>query len=103
MSTVEAVEADLADLAKRDRKLAGSGLAASALVLAAGLDSGASLGQKAVAAKELQTILSTLRELCPPEKQKDRVDDLRDRRAKRLGGSKAKNPELPDVSDEHGR
>lgn len=86
----EAIEAELAELRKREPALADGVLASSALEMARGLDSTASLAQKTLAAKELREIMDRLRELAPAEKAKDRVDDLRDRRAKRLaGGSKA--------------
>jgi hypothetical protein len=55
------------------------GLAQVALTLAAGLDDDrASLAMKSMAARELVVTMDRIRELAPPARQKDFVDNLRD-------------------------
>ena len=90
MTSEEATAAEIALIAKREPSLAGGPLAASALEMARGLDSGASLAQKTLAAKELRETMDRLRELAPAEKKKDRVDELKERRTKRRAGGSAK-------------
>jgi hypothetical protein len=86
MSSLASTERDLAELAKRAPELATSGLAASALEMARGMDSGASLAQKTLAAKEHRETMAQLMALAPKAAKKDRMDDLATRRAKRLAG-----------------
>jgi hypothetical protein len=91
LSAVESVERDLARLPK---ELSESGLAASMLSLAVGLDDArASLAMKAMAAKEIRETLDRLRELAPPARKEDSVDgirnDLAKQRAKRDRGAAA--------------
>jgi hypothetical protein len=85
MSVRVAVERELARLAERDADLAGSTLAFSALALADGLESDASLAMKAMAAKELRETMDRLFALAPAVEKGDFVDELRDRRAARRG------------------
>lgn len=80
-----AVERDLAVLAERDAELAESGLAASALALAATLDHpGNSATSKSMCAKALLDTLDRLRDLAPEKKENDGIDELRTRRSARL-------------------
>ena len=90
MTSEEAAEREIALIAEREPLLAAGPLAASALEMARGLDSNASLAQKTLAAKELRETMDRLRELAPAEKAKDRVDDLRERRDKRRAVGKSK-------------
>jgi hypothetical protein len=79
-----AVERDLADIAKRDKALAESSLAMSALRLAREMDnSGNSATSKSMCARELRDTLDRLRELAPQEVPSDRLDDIARQRAKR--------------------
>lgn len=83
--TVEtAVRRDLADLAKRDRDLATSALAANALQLAREMDSKNSATSKSMCARALNETMEKLRELAPPPADPDAVDELLERRAARL-------------------
>lgn len=85
MSVRAAVERDLAEIAKRDKALAKSGLAASALELAERMDDpGNSATSVAGCARALAEALSTLRELLPPIAEKDALDELGARRSKRV-------------------
>lgn len=78
--------ADLADLARKDARLAASGLAASAMALAREMDSSEnSATSKSMCAGRLLDTLDRLRELAPREREKDALDDLAARRAKRVG------------------
>lgn len=86
MSVVERVQADLDELRDRDPKLADSGLAATALALAAGIDDPNSLTSKSMAARELRELLLLLKNLAPAAADKDDLDDLRTRRTARLAG-----------------
>lgn len=89
-SVTAAVRRDLAQIAVRDADLAQSALAASALAMAAELDtSGNSATSKAMCAKALLDTLDRIRELLPPEQEADRLDDLSARRAARLAGGSA--------------
>lgn len=89
MSVVEATERDVARLPSALRD---SALAASALALAAELDSaGNSATSKSMCAKALLETLDRLRELTPPQEENDQLDQLAERRARRLArGSGAK-------------
>lgn len=82
---VAAVRRDLRQIAKRDPELAKSGLAASALALAAELDDpDNSATAKAACARALTETLDRLRELVPPAVEQDRLDELAAARAARI-------------------
>lgn len=83
-SVTAAVEADLSELAKRDPRLARSAQAASAIALAREMDDNNSATSKSMCAKALNETMDRLRELAPPQKENDGVDDLAARRTKRL-------------------
>lgn len=81
---VAAVQRDLRAIAKRDKDLARSGLAALALALAKELDDPKnSLTSKGQAGRTLADALAELRELAPYEPKDDGIDKLVARRAKR--------------------
>lgn len=87
---VDAVRRDLASLAERDAELAGSGLAMSMLTMAYEMSNPYnSATSKSMCAKALADGMRQLRELAPPVKEADAIDDLADRRAKRLAGEPA--------------
>ena len=89
-SVVDAVQRDLADIAKADPKLGASGLAGSALALARMIDDDTnSATSRASCAHELREALDRLRELAPKQADKDGLDDLGARRAKRIAGRPA--------------
>jgi hypothetical protein len=89
LKVTEAVQRDLDRLAKHDKTLAESGLAATALALATALDDpGNSATSKAMCAKALAETVRQLRELAPEEKRKDKVDDLSAHRAARRARAK---------------
>lgn len=81
---MESTRGDLAWVAKRDKRLAESGMAAAALALAARIDD-AGTHPTAVAncARELRDTMAAIRVLLPPEKVRDGVDDLQRRRSSR--------------------
>ena len=88
-SVAKAVEADLRLLAKRDAKLARSGLAASALMLARRQDDeGNSATSVALCARAMREAMDRLWELAPADEEADRVDDLAARRARRRAKAK---------------
>jgi len=87
MSVVKAVEGDLKRLAKRDRVLADSALAATALALAAEIDGDNSATSKSMCARALAECLERLWDQAPPAEESDGVDDLAKRRAKRRSAS----------------
>lgn len=89
MSVAAAIEKDLAEIRKHDPDLADSGLAASALALAQGMDEGPSLAMRSMAAKELRDTMSVLRELAPKQKREDSIDRLAKQREKRRRSSAA--------------
>lgn len=86
MSVAAAVRRDLDAIAERDAALAESGLALSALALAARMDD-SSTSPTAVAAcsRSLHEILDRLRELVPAEQESDALDELARARAARVG------------------
>ena len=87
---VDAVRRDIAEIAKRDKALAQSGLAASALALDRELDdAGNSATSKSMCARALSETLDRLRELAPEPVEGDKLDELRARRASRSGRSAA--------------
>jgi hypothetical protein len=74
VSNVEDIAAELETLPNAPR-----GLSSIALTLAAGLDdSRSSLAMKSMAARELVVTMDRIRELAPPAKPKDFVDNIRD-------------------------
>lgn len=94
---VDAVKRDLQAIAQADAALAKSGLAATALALAAHLDAptgcshfegiaGVSPTAKSMCAGQLRDTLDRLRELMPKAAERDGLDDLSRRRATRLAG-----------------
>lgn len=84
MSVVAAVERDLAGFGE----LAVSGLAASALVMAAQLDDpGTSATSKAMCAARLESALDRLRELAPPAVAASPLDEIRARRDARVAAA----------------
>jgi hypothetical protein len=81
-AVVKAVRGDLALLG--DRRLAGSALAATALALAGQLDNPkSSATAKAMCAGKLIEALDRLRELAPPRKETDDVDEVQAKREAR--------------------
>lgn len=90
---VAAVRKTLAEVAKRDPDLADSALAAAAFSMAQELDNPANKATaKSYCAKALLELLNRIWELVPPEEEGDIVDDLAEKRRKRLdGGAKAAN------------
>jgi hypothetical protein len=87
---IDAVLADLASLKKRDSELAGSALAMSALTMAYEMSNPyTSATAKSMCAKALTDAMKQLRDLAPPAKEADAIDDLADRRAQRLAGAAA--------------
>lgn len=81
-----AVVRDLDELSRRDRDLARSSLAVSALALASIVDDADnSANARTMAARELRETMATLRELAPAEEPKaSEVDRLRGRAAAKL-------------------
>lgn len=82
MSDMTVVAAVKRDLEQMPQDLAESGLAATALAMAARLDGGG--GSPSECAKALTDILTKLRELAPPKQEKTKLDDLTARRNARL-------------------
>lgn len=88
MSVVAAVERDLESIRRVDPVLAGSALAATALVLAGELDDAEnSATSKSMCARALREAMDRLRELAPAAAELDRVDELSSRRGKRRAAS----------------
>jgi hypothetical protein len=86
----DGVQRDLDAIAKLDKSLANSGLAASALALARDIDDqGNSATSRSMCARSLIETLDRLWEMAPEKKEKDRVDDLSTQRDKRRGRSPA--------------
>lgn len=80
-----AVRRDVAEIAKRDRKLATSGLAASAIALGREIDiEKNSATSKSMCARALAETLERLRALAPPAEEADGIDDLAARRTARV-------------------
>ena len=96
MSVVEAVKRDIEQIRKRDPALAESTLAALALALAEEIDEPSnSATSKSMNAHQLRDTTVKLRELCPPEKVRDNVDELRRRRASRRAASEDRSQAAP--------
>jgi hypothetical protein len=90
MGVSEALERDLAEIRLVAPALADSSLAATAQALAAELDSPSnSATSKSMCAKVFSEVMGQLRALAPAKREKDDLDDLAARRAKRLGGATA--------------
>lgn len=90
---IDAIDAELAELRERAPALAGSVLAAAARALAFELESPYnSLTSKAQATKELREDMDRLRELAPPERKRDKLDEVNEARERRraAGGAGAK-------------
>lgn len=86
---VAAVERDIALIRKRDAALADSALAASAVALAYEMqDPFNSATSKSMCAGKLHDALKELRDLCPPEKETDAVDELGARREERRAAAR---------------
>lgn len=86
----KAVKRDLAEIRRSDKKLAESGLAASALALARELDNDDnSATSKSMCARALREALDRLRELAPAPKTNDAIDNLSGRAALKLAGPSA--------------
>jgi hypothetical protein len=84
LRTLKATEQDLAEIRKQDPALADSTLAAVALSMARELDNPYnSATSKSMCAGKLQDVMDRLRELAPPLKKGDTVDDLANRRRSR--------------------
>lgn len=84
ISVVEAVERDLVALGG---DLADSALAASALALARELDAPNSATSKSMCARALMETMDRLRELAPPKREMDQVDEVAERRRARRAAS----------------
>lgn len=80
MSVAESITAELDDLSARETS---PGMAAVALDLARAIDASDAPTAKAVAARELRSIMSDLRKLAPVEAKGDVVDDVGRKREER--------------------
>jgi hypothetical protein len=84
VSVVKAVEVELASLAKRDKPLSESAIAATALAMAREIDeAGNSATSKSMCAARLQEAMDRLRELAPAAQEANKVDELRAKRERR--------------------
>jgi hypothetical protein len=84
LTVAGAVRRDLAEIAQRDRALASSTLAMSALRLAREMDGGEnSATSKSMCAKALLDTMDRLRELAPAVRQEDAIDQLAKKRQQR--------------------
>jgi hypothetical protein len=96
LRTLKATERDLAELRKRDKDLADSTLAAVAVSMARELDNPYnSATSKSMCAGKLQDVMDRLRELAPPQKKGDALDDLADRRSARRAARLARAADPP--------
>lgn len=90
MSVVEATRREIERLAAGNEDIAEGALAASALELASQLDDpGNSATSKSMCAKVLLETLDKIRALAPPKVERDVVDELSSRRARRIGRKSA--------------
>lgn len=81
VSVQAAVQQELDAIAKRDKALAESALAALALAMAREIDNARnSATSKAMCAGRLHDAMDRLRELAPPKAERTRLDELRDRK-----------------------
>jgi SpoVK/Ycf46/Vps4 family AAA+-type ATPase len=90
VTRVGVVENVLRDIEKLGPEAAETGLAATALAVAQRLDDpGTSSTSVSMCSKSLIDVLRELRALAPPKIQEDRVDEIAQRRAYRVGGAGA--------------
>lgn len=96
---IDAVERDVAAIRERDPQLADSTLAASALAMAYEIANPYnSATSKSMCDKAMRDAMKTLRDLLPPERKKDGVDVLaqrRDARRAKLAARGAAAKDLP--------
>ena len=85
MSVADDIDAELADLHAAETS---PGMAAVALDLARAMDATDAPTAKAVAARELRSIMSDLRKLAPVGEIGDTVDDIAEQRAKRRAAAR---------------
>lgn len=81
---VSVVEGVRKDLKKLGDSLPSEGMAETALVLAAELDADISATAKSNCARSLLEVLNRLRQLAPPVVERDGLDEIGAKRAKRL-------------------
>ena len=87
---IGAMLSELEDLASRDKRLAGSALAATALAMAYEVEHPYnSATSKSMCAAKLMEAIRELRELCPPEVKRDRIDEVNERRERRRRAASA--------------
>jgi hypothetical protein len=92
----EGVEQDIASIATGDKTLATSALAGAASALALEIENPYnSATSKAMCSGQLRETLDRLRELAPPEEERDGVDDLTTRRAARRSAGRTASTDLP--------
>jgi hypothetical protein len=85
VSVLEATKRDIEEIAKRDRSLAESALAALALALAAEMDKPSnSATSKSMCGKTMLDALKMLRELVPEVREASPLDEIRARRDAKL-------------------
>lgn len=90
MNVVEALERELAEIGKRAPDVANSSLAATAIRLAYELQNPFnSATSKSMCSRQLMEALERIRELAPPAKEADPLDELNARRAARRAGGAA--------------
>ncbi len=82
ITVVGSVERYIEELRERDPALADGPEAALALALAREIDAPNSATSKSMNAHQLRDTMTRLRELCPPERVRDELDELRDRHAR---------------------
>jgi len=83
-TVIDATEAELATLAKRNPEIEGSALAASAVALAYEIQNPYnSATSKSMCARELRETMAKLRELAPEAEREDGIDELGNRREAR--------------------
>jgi hypothetical protein len=85
MSVADEIAAELEDLHANETS---PGMAAVALDLATAIDGTDAPTAKAVAARELRSIMADLRKLAPVESKGDTVDDIAEQRAKRRAAAR---------------
>ncbi len=84
-SVVGSVTWELAEIGRIDKRLASSGLASSALALAAMIDdTDNSATSRSMCARELRETLRELHALAPADAREDGIDELNARRSARL-------------------
>ncbi|WP_409469072.1 hypothetical protein [Streptomyces sp. HC307] len=85
MNVADKIDAELDDLHAHGTA---PGMAAVALELARAIDGSDAPTAKAVAARELRSIMSDLRKLAPVGEEGDAVDDIAQQRAKRRAAAR---------------